>query len=187
MRPNGELDIALNDLAWAFLRARTPEHLQRFQTDFAAARRMPLTEVSSYLFLTTAYFFSHPEEMPDCSRLETFRNRNADQLIAMPSEHHYFRLWKSTSYNHVFFVTIGALAILLLLRKRIDQPVGAICFYGIALTSSGLLMMAVTCLIGLWRPRYTLPMSELLLLSLLIYLGTIAEMFGPRAPAEPGS
>ena len=123
--------------------------------------------------------------MADCSRLETFRNRTADQLIAIPFERHYFRLWKGISYNHVFFVTIGALAVLVFLRKRSDQDVGATCCYGIALTSAGLLMMALTCLIGSWGPRYTLPMSELLLLSLLIYLGTIADALGAK-DSRPG-
>ena len=182
MRRNDALDIALNELAWAFLRARTPEHLQRVQTDFAAARRMPLAEVSSYLYLTTAYFFSRPDEMSDCARLETYRNASAAQLMAIPSERHYFRLWKGVSYNHVFFVTIGALAVLVFLRKRSDQDVGAICCYGIALTGAGLSIMALTCLIGSWLPRYTLPMSELLLLSLLIYFGTIADALGTRSP-----
>jgi hypothetical protein len=45
-------------------------------------------------------------------------------------------------------------------------------------------MLAVTCLIGSWGPRYTLPMSEMLLISLLIYLGTILGAVGPPASLQ---
>jgi hypothetical protein len=182
-RPNGELDAVLNDLAWAFLRARTPAHLRQAKLDFAAARRLPLSKVPDSLFETTAYVLDHQKEgMTDTSNLVTFRNATAAGLIAIPSQHNYLRLWQNVSYNHLFVINAGALALLLLLRKRIHQRAGAIAVYGLALTGAGLLMMAVTCLIGSWGPRYTLPMSQLLLISLLIYVGTILDARGRHSP-----
>lgn len=182
-RPNDELDAVLNDLAWAFLRARNQEHLRQARMDFAAARRMSLSDLPEGLFETTAYLLDHQKEgMSDTANLVTFRNATAAQLMAIPFQHHYFRLWKNVSYNQLFMVNAGALALLFLLRKRISQRVSAISIYGLSLTGTGLLIMAATCLVGSGGPRYTLPMSELLLISLLIYFGTSLDALGRRAP-----
>ena len=53
----------------------------------------------------------------------------------------------------------------------------AISAFGIALTVVGLLMVASTCLIGEFIPRYGLPMWQLLLLSLHIFVGGTADLF----------
>jgi hypothetical protein len=88
------------------------------------------------------------------------------------------------SCNDLFVVNLGALAVLVFLRKRSNQRVTAICVYGVALMAAGLLMMGLTCLIGAWGPRYILPMSELLLMSFLIYAGTISDALGTKAPGQ---
>jgi hypothetical protein len=170
-----QIDLALNELAWAFLRAGTHDHLQQARTDFAASRRMPLAAVSSYLFVTTAYFFLHPDEMPACSRLVTFRNFSADRLMALPTENVYFRLWNRVSYNNLFFASLGGLLILtFLLRRNKQEDIGLI-IYALVLIVSGLSIMAATCLIGAWSPRYTLPMTQLLVLALIIWAGAICD------------
>lgn len=176
MRLHGDQsDLALNELAWAFLRARTHAHLEQARIEFAESRQMPLADVPLSLFETTAYFFLHPEAMPACSRLVTFRNFSADRLMAFPAENAYFRLWNRFSYNDLFFVTLGLSLILMFLLRRNKQEGTGLVIYALLLVASGLLIMAVTCLIGGWLPRYTLPMTELLVLALIIFAGSICD------------
>jgi hypothetical protein len=170
-----QFDLALNELAWAFLRARTHDHLEQARIEFADSRQMPLADVPLSLFETTAYFFLHPEEMQACSRLVTFRNFTADRLMAFPAENVYFQLWNRVSYNDLFTGGLGGLLLLTFLMRRNKQEGAGLVIYSLVLVACGLLSMATTCLINGWLPRYTLPMTEMLVLALIFLAGALCE------------
>jgi hypothetical protein len=177
-------DKALNELAWAFLSPPTPEHLRVARADFAEARRAPLTEVPTFLFLTTSYFFDHADDMPQCRGLMTFRNSTAAQLEAMPSHHAFLRFWKGISYNQCavawLVIAIGSL----LLNKRGDRALVAASSYGASLILIGLGTVAASCLMGDFLPRYNLPMWQLLLIALAILGGAIGDALSRNRPVR---
>jgi hypothetical protein len=175
--PWEKLDGALNQMAFAFLLPPTPEHLQVARAEFVAALKMPVTELSSYLFEATTYYFKHKDEMPACATLVTFRDASADQIRQLPSQHRYFRLWRDLTYNRALMIWFISLLVFVTAARRKRTNVGAIFAFGIALTMVGLLMIASTCLLGAFLPRYGLPMWQLLLLSLYIFVGRTADFF----------
>jgi hypothetical protein len=171
-----KLDGALNQMAFAFLLPPTPEHLHVARAEFVAALKMPVTEIPSYLFEATAYYFRQKDEMPACAELMTFRDASADQIRQIPSRHLYFQLWRGLSYNKTLVIWFISLLVFVVMARR-KANVRAISAFGIALTAVGLLMIASTCLLGEFIPRYGLPMWQLLLLSLYIFVGTTADLF----------
>lgn len=174
--PWGKLDDALNQMAFAFLLPPTPEHLHAARTEFVAALEMPVTEISSFLFETTAYYFEHKDEMPACAELVTFRDSSADQIRQIPSQHLYFQLWRGLSYNRALVIWFVSLLVFVVIARRKKVKVEAIFSFGIALAAVGLLMTAATCLLTEFLPRYGLPMWQLLLLSLYLFVGRTADL-----------
>jgi hypothetical protein len=189
--PWEKLDGALNQMAFAFLLPPTPEHLHVARTEFVAALKMPVTEISSYLFETTAYYFSHKDDMPACAQLATFRDASTDQLRQVPLQHGYFRLWRDWTYNKGLLIWFVSLLAFVAAAQRRRTNVAVISAFGIALLVVGLLIVASTCLLGEFIPRYGLPMWQLLLLSLYIFAGGTADLFASggtafRAPGTSG-
>jgi hypothetical protein len=172
-----ELDRALNQMAFAFLLPPTPEHLQATKNDLVYTLKMPPTEITSYLFATTAYYFEHKDEMLQCAKLVTFREATADQINSIPSHDRYFRLWQGLGYNRVFVVWFLALVAFVLLAKQKRMNVRTVTALGIALTAVGLLICTVACLLHECEPRFALTQWQLLLLSLYVLLGKTADLF----------
>ena len=171
-----DLDRALNKMAFVFLVPPAPELLHAARTDFVAGLKAPATEITSYLFDTTAYYFQHKDQMPECAELVTFRNRNADQLRIIPSRHFYFRLWREVSYNQALLIWFIALLAFRRASATEKERISGIPAFGVALTAVGLLIFASTSLLHDYEPRFALPMWQLLLLSFFIFLGGTANL-----------
>ena len=177
-RPPWErLDEALNQMAYAFLLPPTREHWHVARTEFLAALKMSGTDIPDWLFQTTAYFFDHKDEMPACAGLVTFRNKTAEAITGLPSQHPYFHFFRGLSYNKAFLIWCGSLSLFVVIARAKKVNAGAVCAFGIALIATGLLMTASACLLTEFLPRYALPMWQLLLLSLYIFIGASADLF----------
>ena len=174
--PWEKLDAALNQMAFAFLLPPTPEHLHAARADLIGALRMPVTDISDWLFVTTAYFFEHQEEMSACARLVTFRDATAETINRIRFQHVYFHLWRGLTFNKVLVIWFVSLSVLCVLARRKGVNVAAISAYGIALLAVGFLIAATNVLLAESLPRYALPMWQLLLLSLYVFVGTTADL-----------
>jgi hypothetical protein len=174
--PWEQLDGELNQMAWAFLLPPTSEHFQVARNEFISSMHMPVTEISSYLFQTTAYYFEHKDEMPGCSALATFHDADPNQIKQIPFQHSYFQLWRGLTYNKTLILWFVSLLLLLIVARAKRTNVAVTAAFGITLSAIGLLMIASTCLLGSFIPRYGLPMWQLLFLSLCLFLGTAADL-----------
>ena len=119
--PWEKLDGELNQMAFAFLLPPTPEHLRVARTEFVAALKMPVTDISFFLFVTTVYYFQHKDELPACAELVTFRDVSADQILQIPGQHLYFRLWRGLTYNKalvIWFISLLVFVVMATEKKR---------------------------------------------------------------------
>lgn len=174
--PWEKLDLALNQMAYAFLLPPTPEHLHAARADFVGALRMPVTDISVSLFDTTAYFFQHKAEMSGCAGLVTFRDASAETINRIPFQHAYFHLWRGLTYNKGLVIWSVSLLVLAVVARRRKVNVAAVSAYGIALVAVGLLIATTNTLLTEFLPRYALPMWQLLFLSLYLFIGTTADL-----------
>ncbi len=166
----GRMARALNEMAIAFLTPPTAAHLRVARYDFARARLITPRDIDNSLFRTTAFYFDHPDLMPESAKLVTFRNTSASAINQIPNEHHYFGIGRTLTYNRGFMLWTVILGLLLVCARR-DSAVLKVLPYALTLTGAGLVMMLSTCLVGELLPRYTLPMWELLVVSVFMLVG----------------
>ena len=148
---------------------------------------MPVTEISFFLFVTTVFYFEHKNIMPACAKLANSatgvgaNNANTGRAPLLPA------VARPELQISLIIWFVSLLALVMVARWK-TVNVTAIAAFGIALTVVGLLMVGSTCLLGEFIPRYGLPMWELLLLSLYLFVGKTAGLFAIAAPrASPGS
>src|SRR6266513_3265169 len=168
-------DVALNGLVVAFLCPPEKIFLRAVATDFKKSQQITIPGVVGFLFVTTRFYFSHRDVMPQCASLITFRDKNEDQIFVIFKNHSCFRHPKNVSYRAFLLVWIVLLAALFLIAKMRKRDITGVASYATALIVIAILMMLANCLLAIFQPRYTLPMWELTLVSLSILFGGMME------------
>jgi hypothetical protein len=176
---------ALNGMVAAFLCPPSKILLSAVVTDFKTSQRITIPEVVGFLFVTTRFYFSHRDVMPQCASLITFRNQSADQIYAIFKGHAYFHHPKKLTYRALLIFWLAFLCCLVLIGKLSKRNAADLSSYAAALTVLGLLMILANCLLAVFQPRYTLPIWELTIVSLVVILGGIADcLFSPSRCAH---
>jgi hypothetical protein len=107
----------------------------------------------------------------------TFRgDANAEKIWQLQFQHPYFRLWQGLSYNGALVVWFVALSVFVLTARRKKQDTRTIVAFGVALAVVGITFVAATCLLDEFGPRFVLPMWQLLLLSLYLFVGQTTDL-----------
>jgi hypothetical protein len=166
---------ALNGMVAAFLWPPSKIFLSAIATDFERSQRITIPEVVAFLFVTTRFYFSHRDVMPQCASLSTFRDKNADQIFAIFKAHSYFRHPKNVSYLAFLVIWVVLLAAFLVVAKMRELDIAAVASFAIALIVIAMLIMLANCLLAVFQPRYTLPIWELTIVSLSILFGGIMD------------
>lgn len=166
-----KFDRVLNEIAHAFLYPPAAPLRSIALTDFTRATQFREGDIVDYLFVTTDYFFSHRDKMPQCAQLKTFREPR-DRLAAA-RELSYFHWWNLLSFRAWSILGLMALLSALVVDyKRGGQSTPPILF-AVCLWIVGMGMVLVNCFVAELQPRFVLPMMELLLLSLMIVCGVL--------------
>ena len=166
---------ALNGMVAAFLSPPSRILLSAVATDFKRSQRITIREVVAFLFVTTRFYFSHRDAMPQCASLITFHDKNADQIFAVFKKHSYFRHPKNVSYRAFLVIWIVLLVAFVLIAKIRKRDIAGVALYTTALIVIAMLIMLANCLLAVFQPRYTLPMWTLTLVSLTILFGGMMD------------
>ena len=172
---------ALNGMVAAFLWPPSKILISAVATDFKRSQRITIPEVVAFVFVSSRFYFSHRDVMPQCASLITFRDKNADQIFGIFKSHSYFRHPKNVSYRAFSLVWIVLLAALFLIAKTHKRDIVEVASYATALIVIAILMMLANCVLAIFQPRYTLPMWELTLVSLSILFGGVMGTLSHRS------
>jgi hypothetical protein len=167
--------VLLNRTAWSFLCPPNYIFLGAVAADFKRSQEITIPDVVGFLFVTTRYYFSHRESMPQCASLVTFRGKDADQVFAIFKKHSFFRRPKNLTYRALLCFWLVSFALFVGIAKVRKQEAAGLASYATALTAVGLLMMLANCFLAVYQPRYTLPMWELTIISVTILFGGIMD------------
>jgi hypothetical protein len=182
---NPSLALVLNRTAKAFLYPPDKIFVKAVATDFKRYRESTIPKIVEYLFHSTTFYFVVPSLAAGEAPLFTFRDKSADQIVAIFLKHSYLHLWKSFNYNAFLFFWFANLSLLTVLAKVRKEKVAAVASYAVALTLIGLVMVLANCCLVTFVPRYALPMWELTIVSVSVLFGKTIECLFSRPHRPP--
>ena len=180
-----KFDRSLNEIAYALLFPPNSALRSAALQDFQYATRLSERDVVQYLFTTTDHFFKHRDSLPQLARLKTFREPRAQLLSA--ANQFYFQWWNLISFRLWSIIWLLLVLLALFINTELRTNDGGLTLYAIVLFTFGVIMVLLTCFFAAIQPRFTLPMIELLVLSMMILLGVIfreCKIFWRSAASE---
>lgn len=191
--PDGKLeyekfDRSLNEMAHAFLCPPSLALWSAALQEFQYATQLREGDLVHYLFATTDYFFSHRADMPQCVPLKTFREPRAQLQLVSAANQLYFRWWNPISFRLWSIIWLLLLLMAVFMNRKFQTDHGRVVLYAVILFIFGVTMVLLNCFFSAILPRFTLPMMELLILSMMILLGVIfrgCKISWGRAASEP--
>jgi len=166
-----KFDQVLNEIASGFLYPPSAPLRSVALADFAKATGFSEGDIVQQLFVSTDYFFSHRDKMPQCSRLITFR-QSRDQLIAA-RKLFYFQWWNLLSFRAWDILALALLISAVIVNRKRRERNAPVILFAVSLCVVGTAMMLLNCFLAQLQPRFVLPMMQLLLVSIMILLGVI--------------
>jgi hypothetical protein len=175
-------DLALDDIARAFLIPTAAPLQSAALRDFRFAARHGETEIIEGLFRSTDYFFAHRDQMPQCAHLRTF-SIPREQLLYLGTSS-YLRWWSFFSFRAWLGIALLLLIVALLLNATIASGTNTpAIIFAICIGIVGTVMLLLNCFFVAFGDRFMLPMIESLLIAIIILLGAILQRPPSSAPA----
>ena len=179
---DANFDLALDEIARAFLIPTVAPLQSAALRDFRFAARRGETEIIEGLFSSTDYFFAHKGQLPQYAHLRTF-SMPREQLLYLGTRS-YLRWWSFLSFRAWLGVALLLLMVGLLLNATIASGTNTpAIIFAICIGIVGTVMLLLNCFFAAFIDRFMLPMIESLLIAILILLGAILQRPRSSAPA----
>ncbi len=166
-----KFDRSLNEMAYTFLFPPSVALRSAALDDFEYATRLREADVAHFLFVTTDYFFDRPSRMPQLAQLKTFREPRTELIDA--AKGFYFRCWNPISFRVGSVIALFLLLVTCFMNIKFKTAGGRVILYAATLSTVGVIMVLLNCFFVEIKPRFSLPMMEFLLLSIMILLSLI--------------
>lgn len=164
------LDFYANQVARTFLRSFDRVFLSAVRADFTSAFEFSVTELTTFPIATTRYSLAKIDQMPQVTKLATFRVDSADATLLAQERLSYFRLI-DIRFRSLLIVWAALIAIALMARKG-RRMIGL----SAMLVGAGVMVVLLTCFLTELLPRFLLPFWVCYVVALLLPISWITDM-----------